>query len=534
MASGGNRLRRVWESFSIYLKLPLLFLTTLLVSTLYYSWYGYQSTMDLLVQSIDARLNLCAEGANLVIPADYPDRALDAGAIRPEEHRALQGIIARVTVAAGLDDLYVFVRSEGRYYEIVGSFGPYYEEYTDDWPSLFATARDGVTRFDDGRDSWGSSRSVILRRTSPGGREYFIGADVALPEIDELRSRKLRHFAVMGLFSFFLVGLISYSIVRLITRPLKRLSDITEATRRDGFSGDVRVDGDLLPVAARPADEVRLLAKNFHSMQLELADHIRRLTETAAARERIESEMRIAGVIQRDLLCREPPVSPRFAVWGEMTPAKLVGGDFYDMFMPDARRLCFAIGDVSGKGVPAAVFMATALTLYRSCSQDLAGEADLGRYVSRVMTRVEEALALHNEAVMFVTAVMGVLDVTTGEVALANAGHNPPIRIAPDGAPEYMELPPGMLLGGGMGVPFEAACFRFRAGEGLLLYTDGITEARGSADELFGSERLLRTVALAGPLGPRGLVGAVFAAAAGFSAGREQTDDMTALCLRWR
>lgn len=529
-------LQRMWESFSIYLKLPVLFLTTLLVATMYFSWYGYRSTIRLLIHSVDTRLLLCAETLDVMLPPDYIDRAVLPDGISPEEHHRLQESIAHITREGELADLYALIRDENGFHEVIGSFGPFFEDYVDDWDSLEATEKDGETRYDDDFDSYGPSRSIVMRRTSPGGRQYFIGADVALPEIEQLRSRQLRHFIITGIVSFFLVGAISYSIVRLITNPLKRLSDITEATTKGGFSGIADFDDNLLPLTNRPADEVRLLAKNFRSMQIELAEHISRLTDTVAAKERVESEMRIAGDIQQGLLTRTPPSSPDFAIWGAMHPAKSVGGDFYDFFMLDDRRLCFVIGDVSGKGVSAAVFMATALTLFRACAHDAAAEMDrhMDRFISDVMRRVDVALSSHNESLMFVTAVMGVLDVSTGEVSLTNSGHNPPVRLPAEGEGSYVELPPCMLLGAGMDVEFEPTHLRLRRGEALVLYTDGVTEAIAKNGEFFGEDRLRETLLETRRESSKAVVESLFDAVIDFSKGCELADDITAVCLRWK
>lgn len=177
----------------------------------------------------------------------------------------------------------------------------------------------------------------------------------------------------------------------------------------------------------RSKDEVGGLTRDFRVMRDSLNDHIRQLTETTAARERMESELNIAHDIQMSILPKIFPPFPtrdEFDLFALIVPAKEVGGDFYDFFQLTENRLCFVIGDVSGKGVPAALFMAVTKTLIKSFArerEDVTPEA--------ILTHVNEELASDNDACMFVTLFCGMLNTKSGEILYANAGHNPPLVI---------------------------------------------------------------------------------------------------------
>ena len=524
---------RLWERFSLYLKLPALFMAALLVSTIYFAWHSHLMTTVLILDSIDQRLILCVELIDSYMPKDFPDRAVSADAIPLREDEVRRVRLARLAEMAGLDHMYILTRVNGVIYAIASNNLEYFSPYHNEWGVLRETEIDGETRFDNNADSRGALRSIIVRRVSPGGRVYFIGADLPLREIDELERRLLRNFRVTGVAYFFLFGLGIFIVVRMITRPLKRLSDFIDQTCRNGFEHGPALDIDLLPLSPNAADEVRLLTKNFQSMQMELADYLSRLAETISAKERAESDMRIAGDIQQSLLVSTLPEAPAFSVWGAMIPAKLAGGDFYDYFRLDGRRLCFAVGDVSGKGVSAAMLMATSLTLLRAYLSEAAGEADSGALAANMLLRMDETLARQNESMQFVTAILGVLDEENGLTVLANGGHNSPLIIRGGVRAEYLTLPPGGVLGAGLCKEFTATRLTLAPGDTLFLYTDGVTEAMAADDSFFGEERLLAVVTEAASKSPRVLAGTVMDAVRAFSIGRELADDVTVLAVRW-
>jgi sigma-B regulation protein RsbU (phosphoserine phosphatase) len=254
-----------------------------------------------------------------------------------------------------------------------------------------------------------------------------------------------------------------------------------------------------------------------------------------------KKEMTMASEIQESAIPRTFPPFPgehRIDIFADMNTAKDVGGDFYDFYFSGPTKVTFLIADVSGKGVPAALFMMRA-------KASIKGIAQTGKPLAEVVTVANEALSRDNGANMFVTAWIGEIDLETGLVTYVNAGHNPPIVISrtPDaeGArTHYLHSKPGLVLGVMPGVKYTSKTLQLAQGDALYLYTDGITEQPDANNELFGEERLERDLAgmLAGgtPLfeGPRSrLLGAVLACVRAHGLGVEQADDCTQLLLRY-
>lgn len=202
--------------------------------------------------------------------------------------------------------------------------------------------------------------------------------------------------------------------------------------------------------------------------------------------ERISTELNLASNIQANMLPNIFPAFPErndFDIYATMTPAKEVGGDFYDFFMVDDNHLALVMADVSGKGIPAAMFMVIAKTLIKD-------HAQLGLSPAEVFTRCNNILCEGNEAGLFVTAWMGILDLTSGNLVYANAGHNPPVMMI-DGQTSYLKTNPGFVLAGLEGFKYKEFEMKLSRGDKLFLYTDGATEATNLNDELYGEDRLL-------------------------------------------
>ncbi len=523
---------RFWEYFSIYWKLPTLFLVTLLVSSLYYTFFAYVTSRELLLNQIDRQMRLSVGFVDLLIGEDYFDRATKSDGVSEEEYRENSKKMIMIAEMVGLKNLYSFYKRDGKYhYTNNNGFSiPFFSEYGDYWANLFETSDDGKERFDNETDSYGPSRSIIVRRTTAAGNHYLIGADILLSDIQELERRMLHHAIVTGIFFFFLVGVFSYAVTQLITRPLKGLNDYVVQVSRTGFTSDSRMNRSLLPSAQTVGDETRLLARNFDRMQTALVDFSTRLQETVAARERAEVELRIAGKIQQSFLPTPPKNRDRCDIRGKMQPAKHAGGDLYDYYWLDDERLCFMIGDVSGKGMPAAMFMATSITLFRAATKPDAGDEDA---IVQVMAWVDRRLAEHNDALMFVTALMGILNCRTGEIVLSNGGHNPPVLLREGKPADYVTLNNGILIGVDMGKPFDPTRLTLRPGDTLLLYTDGVTEAMDVGSELYGEQKLLDLLDRRMPelQDSNEIVEAVFQDVLDFSRGRDLADDVTVLAL---
>lgn len=283
-------------------------------------------------------------------------------------------------------------------------------------------------------------------------------------------------------------------------------------------------DGKLDTVVdVRSHEEFAALSDDINST----VDTLKRYISDAEAR--IDAELAFARAIQHSAL---PSVFPPFPnrpeieIWASMHTAKEVGGDFYDFYFVDEDHLAFLIADVSGKGIPAAMFMMTAKTLLKSY-------AESGMSVSEVLTQANNKLCEGNEAGMFVTVWMGYLNTRTGEVTYANAGHNPPLIRRADGSVEYIKSRPGLVLAGMEGIRYRSNTIRLSQGDILYLYTDGVTEATDLNNELYGGSRLLAVLEKESNVDVRSMCHLVKADVDAFVGKAPQFDDISMLSLQY-
>lgn len=327
--------------------------------------------------------------------------------------------------------------------------------------------------------------------------------------------------AIMGVVGILLLTVAVAFIARSITTPLRSLATATHELAAGNF--------DLELPMVRANDEVGLLARDFRTMGESLREYIRNLTETTAAKERIQSELKVATDIQASLLPRLFPAfpdRPEFDIFAAMDPAKEVGGDFYDFFFIDDTNLCFLIADVSDKGVPAALYMMVAKTLLKSEAQRL-GEPD------QILFSVNNILAADNDSCMFATVFCAILHTGTGEVRFANAGHNPPLTIDARGI-RYLSVDPGFVLGPMADIDFTTERFTMRPGDTLFLYTDGVTEAQNRQEAPYGDEQLLNALGRAPRDDLTEMIHYIRAEVIRHADGAPQSDDVTMLALTFR
>ncbi|MGQ9365239.1 SpoIIE family protein phosphatase [Azospirillum sp. ST 5-10] len=363
--------------------------------------------------------------------------------------------------------------------------------------------------------------------------DWYVVATTSTEEIGRparlLIARQGIIFAVVLLVS---AGL-GYLYAARLSRPLVTLTRYANDLSAQDFSKpSATAPGQAIAdLPRRHRDEVGRLANAFIYMETSLRDNVRLLMDATAARQRIESELTIARDIQIGLLPKifpEPPESHGFELYSTLHSAKEVGGDLYDFYFLDPHHLCLTVGDVSGKGVPAALFMAVTKTLIKVV-------ADRVREPAQILAQVNDELSLDNPNMMFVTLVVGILDVRTGMLRYASAGHNPPLLLTRDGRAEYLkEAAVGMACGIMEGVAYGTATVTLARGDTLLLYTDGVTEAMDPADRLYSDEKLLDLARhrLAGH-SARAIVDAVVTSVGEHANGAEQSDDITVLALRY-
>ena len=236
----------------------------------------------------------------------------------------------------------------------------------------------------------------------------------------------------------------------------------------------------------RHRNEIGKLAKSVEKMSSDMNKYIEDLTHATAEKERLGAELNVAKQIQSEMLPRVfPPYEnhPEIELYASMTPAKEVGGDFYDFYMLDDDHFAMVVGDVSGKGVPAALFMVITKTLLKDTAEHEYNPAKVFEHVNKILCE-------SNESGLFVTCWMGILSLSTGELNFANAGHTPPI-VKTNGELSYLSTKPNLMLAAMDGIPYTNHSLTMKRGDRLFIYTDGITEATNDYDELYGEARLL-------------------------------------------
>jgi sigma-B regulation protein RsbU (phosphoserine phosphatase) len=259
-----------------------------------------------------------------------------------------------------------------------------------------------------------------------------------------------------------------------------------------------------------------------------ILNNLARERHTEAAKQRLDSELSIAREIQMSMIPQTRPAASGGSAGAELhatlRPAREVGGDLYNFFPLADGRLCLAVGDVAGKGVPASLYMAITQKLIKAVAREGGGPADL-------MTRLNRELSEDNEATMFVTLFLAAFDARTGNVRMANAGHNPPCLLGADG-PRLLALDPGIALGVAADFTYREESLRLGPGETLFLYTDGVTEAMDPQGNLYSERRLLAALGRLSNPAPAALCEALLQDLALFVGAAEQSDDITLLALR--
>jgi len=335
-------------------------------------------------------------------------------------------------------------------------------------------------------------------------------------------------FVALILMLFMLIVFISY-INKYVTKPITEIalstSDFVKFLDKNVSIEEIHYE----KVYVSSKDEVGCLADDVALMAQSVKNYMKNLQEITVEKERIGAELNVATQIQADMLPNIFPAFPEhdeFDIYATMVPAKEVGGDFYDLFMVDESHLAIVMADVSGKGVPAALFMVIAKTLIKNHA--LNKEAP-----SQIFTNVNNQLCENNEVGMFVTGWMGIMDIFTGHMDYVNAGHNYPLIIRKNGSVEWIKSRPGFVLAGMEGVRYRQNELQLEEGDLIYLYTDGVTEALNVSQELFGDERLERVLSMEDvkEMKPEMLLHKVAEELNLFAGEAEQADDITMLAL---
>ena len=357
---------------------------------------------------------------------------------------------------------------------------------------------------------------------SKGEIVAILGVEKAMKRLENARNTYVKD-VLLGVLAAVFLFVYSAFLYREILLPILAVTD--EAKR----FADSNTPSDKLS-AINKNDEIGVLAKAVGKMETDIVEYVENLTMVTAEKERIGAELSIATQIQADMLpgiFPAFPEKPEFDIYATMNPAKEVGGDFYEFFMVDASHLAIVMADVSGKGVPAALFMVIGKTLIKDHTLP-------GRDLGEVFTKVNELLCESNSEGLFITAFEGVLDLVSGEFIFVNAGHEIPFICKKDGSYEPYKIRAGFVLAGMEGIQYKCGAMQLSPGDRLFQYTDGVTEAMDQEGRLYGMERLGEILARNAELEPMELLGKIKEDIDAFVGDAPQFDDITMLCLEYR
>ncbi len=374
------------------------------------------------------------------------------------------------------------------------------------------------------KESGAHTTAAIDVRNSDGEIIAMLCVEKPMTRLENARNTYVMHVALWSLGAILLFILV-YSLIlrRSVIQPI--LTVTKEAKR---FADDNTSSDNLASIKQK--DELGILAQAVGKMEKDIVEYTENLTAITAEKERVNTELTVAAKIQANML---PGVFPAFPerkeidIYGSMSPAKEVGGDFYDFFMVDERHLAVVVADVSGKGVPAALFMVIGKTLIKDHTQP-------GKDLGEVFTEVNDLLCESNSEGLFITAFEGVLDLVSGEFCFVNAGHEIPFICKKDGNFEPYKLRAGFVLAGMEGMRYKCGSMRLEVGDRIFQYTDGVTEAANRANELYGMERLTEILRRHSKLPPAQLLPKVKEDIDRFVGEAPQFDDITMLCLEYR
>lgn len=375
---------------------------------------------------------------------------------------------------------------------------------------------------------WMCTTGVPIRDAS-GEVCAFVLADVMLDKvISGMKAFALQMSLSVLIITAAVAVILAGYMKKKVSLPIDRIADAAEKYVEDRRSGNFDTDHFSM-LNIRTGDEIENLSLVMAGMEQDLAAIEDDLTKITAEKQRISTELDLARRIQSAMLPHIFPPFPdkkEFDIYAIMDPAKEVGGDFYDFFLVDEDHLCLVIADVSGKGIPGALFMMVSKIILQSCAM-------LGLGPSAILTRTNEAICSNNQAEMFVTAWVGILELSTGKLTASSAGHEYPIIKKPDGGFEVFKDKHGFVIGGLPETKYHDYELRLEPGSKLFLYTDGLPEATNSDKAMFGLDRICAVLNESADKHSDEILASVTRAVEEFVGEEEQFDDLTMLCFHY-
>lgn len=475
-----------------------------------------------------------------IVPSDYHDRASAPESISEDEYGRYLKMLSAYANNINIIYIYSCVKKDEKFYFVTSNATPeefnagnatdFFDPYPHPPKAFIETWKSGRTTFSEYRGDWGVFRSVFMRFSTPKGEKFMVGADISMDFIRSSLTNIITFHVTVGILVFVFVLTGAYMLVNRILTPVKKLSSCTMALADNDFQLPGEVKHDIREMIDSKCTEVALFASAFENMSMRLEEYLEHIKSAAEERQRVKSELRIAHDIQMHFLpscipCEEINriVDLRAGLW----PAKAVGGDFYDYFLTNDKKLFIAIGDVSDKGVPAALFMAVIRAFLTALS-------DLHSDPAVLLSKINEKILSYNKSMMFATMFCALLDLDTGLLSFSSAGHNPPVIVKNEKEAFFLDVKKALPLGIFKNPDYLLQSLILEPGDGLLLYTDGITEARNAEGELLGEERLLSVVReCVFSYGAKGLLDSISESVASHSSGTVQNDDIALISVRY-
>ncbi len=359
------------------------------------------------------------------------------------------------------------------------------------------------------------------------GRNVLIGLTYNIRALRESINERAKHSTMLTMLQqLVLAGLCLWLIYRFVLKPLKTVqANIRQYTETKDSNA---VSEGLSKIRGR--NEIRQLSDDVTALAKEIDQYTDEIESITKERERIETELDLATRIQEGTLPNVFPPFPdrnEFEIYASMNPAKEVGGDFYDFFFVDDDHLCLIMADISGKGIPAALFMMASKIMMED-------NAAMGKSPAQILTDVNKAIVTNNHEDMFVTAWLGVLELSTGTLMASNAGHEYPALMRAGESFELYKDKHNFVLGGMEGIKYKEYEVKLSPGDKIFLYTDGVPEATDANDELFGTDRMIDALNRSKDGTPEDILKGVDGAVNDFVKEAEQFDDLTMMCLEYK
>ena len=399
------------------------------------------------------------------------------------------------------------------------------DEYRAAYRDICENGRNMATIFRDKGDSETGHHITVMipiKSLNSDTVDWILCVQRQMELLNFYRKSYVRHVATAAALIVAIVFVVyGMYLGKMLIVPVRKIAG--EARR---FAGE-HTEPDLpLGENITSQNEIGQLARTVDSMEHQILSYIDGITRVTQEKEQIKAELSIAADIQASMLPREFPHRKEFELFATMTPAKEVGGDFYDFFMADENNLALVIADVSGKGVPASLFMAISKALIKN-------RAIMGGSPAEILADVNGQLCEGNEAGLFVTVWLGLLDINTGKVRASNAGHEYPAVFKNGEGWSLMKSKHSPAVATMEGMKFREYEFDLKAGDLLYLYTDGVAEAMNSNNELYGTSRMIDALGEVSGMSAEGILSAMKQAVDNFTGEAPQFDDITMLALRY-